>query len=213
MKNYNEEYFFLGLVNNPNYPMLDLDDDFEDYAMDFLRAKPIDYAETIQLMFSEPVPKNPQMADYHSFITSSPVFSEKLKKVIEDIHIKDIQFIPVLIRNEKDEFIKGFHAIKVCNLIHCADLERSEYDLLGNGKIGSFSKLVLDNQKLDEISLADRLIFAVGEKRTYVLYHISVVEKMLDAAPRGMTVYRLAGWDSSAPFYDAYGNYLKGLMK
>lgn len=214
MKNYNDEYFFLRLVESSEYPRLVLDDDFLDYAMDFLRAKPIVYDENfIQLRFREPVPRKPKMVDYHSFSTPSPVFSEKLKKVIEDMEVKDIQFVPVLIRDKSDDLIEGYYAIKVCNQISCADLEKSKYDRTGNGKVSNFQKLVLDNEKLDEIRLEDRLVFAIGESRVYVVYHISVIEKMLDAAPEGMTVYSLSGWDPSAPFYEVYGEYLKGLTK
>ena len=213
MKNYNEEYFFLGIVEHPDYPMLALSKDFKNYAIDFLCTEPIEYEQTIQLKFRDPVPRKPRMVDYHSFSTPSPVFSEKLKKVIEGIPVKDIQFVPVLICNKNDELIEGYHAIKVCNSIECADMDLSGYDTFSDGEISAFTKLVLDNEKLDKIPLENRLIFALGEKITYVLYHISVVEKMLETTPEGMTVYRLAGWDSSAPFYEVYGNYLKSLMK
>ncbi|MCD7901638.1 MAG: hypothetical protein LUH22_17810 [Bacteroides sp.] len=214
MKDYNDDYFFLGLVESPNYPMLDLHDDFEDYAMDFLMAEPIEYTEPIQLIFGDPIPRKPIMVDYHDFVTPSPIFSEKLKNVIEGMGIKDIQFVPVLIHDKSDDLIYGYYAIKVYNEINCVDLNKSKYDLSSyNGKITSLSKLVLDNEKLDKIPLENRLIFAVEECGIYVLYHISVVEKMLDIVPEGMTVYRLSGWDSSSPFYEVYGKYLKGLMK
>lgn len=213
MKNYNEEYFYLKLVEHSGYPMLALDDDFKKYALRFLRTKPIEYTKKIQLKFREPIPQKPQMADYNPFTTPSPVLSEKLKKVIEDMQVKDIQFVPVLIRDKKDEFIEGFHAIKVCNSISCANMDLSDYASSEPGEVDHFNKLVLDNEKLDNIPLEDRLIFAVEEEITTVLYHISVVEKMLNAAPTGMTVYRLAGYDPSAPFYEAYGEYLKGLTK
>jgi len=213
MTNYNEEYFFIADNEDERYPMLDLNDDYcDEYAMPLLRAEPIVYDKPILLEFAYPVPRNPKMGDYHSLEKPSPVFSEKLKKVIEDMQVKDIQFVPVLIEGKKKEMIEGYHAIKVCNLIYCADLETSEYDTFDDGRVCTFEKLVLDNVKLDKIPLEDRLIFAVGEKRTYVVYHISVVEKMLATAPEGMTVYRLAGWDSSVPFYEAYGEYLKGLL-
>lgn len=213
MKDYNEEYFFLGLVDHPSYPMLAFGDNFKRYARKFLQAEPIIYDEPIELKFREPVPRKPKMADYHLLSTPSPVFSEKLKNVIDKIKIRDIQFVPVLIRNEDDELIEGFSAIKVCNMIHCVDFEKSECDIDEDGDIDNIDKLVLDCDKLDKIPLEDRLIFAVAEKRTYVVYHISVVEKMLDSAPQGMTVYRLSGWDPSAPFYEVYGDYLKGVMK
>jgi hypothetical protein len=191
--------------------MLDLDDDFEDYVMDFLRAEPVVYKETIILQFGYPVPRKPKMADYHDFSTPSPVLSEKLKKAIEAMQVKDIQFVPVLIRDKNDDLIEGYHAINVCNTINCTNMEESKYSLLTNGKICNFDKLVLDNEKLDLIPLEDRLIFSVGECGNYVVYHISVIEKMLETSPEGMTVYRLAKWDSSAPFYDAYYEYISEL--
>lgn len=211
MTDYNEEYFFLDFIPDRGYPMLDLGDDFKDYVMDFLRAEPIKYTEPIQLKFGHPVPRKPKMGDYHNFSNASPVFSEKLKRVIEDMQVKDIQFVPVLIQDKNGNLIQGYHAIKVCNTIFCADLDKSEYSLLTNEKICNFDKLVIDNKKLDSVPLEERLIFAVGECRLYVVYHISVIEKMLDTVPEGMTVYRLSKWDFSAPFYAAYGDYISEL--
>lgn len=214
MKNYNDEYFFIGLAEISNSPMLTLDDDFvEDYAIPFLHARPIKYSELIRLKFSEPVPRKPKMVDYHSFSTPSPVVSEKLKSAIEATQAKEVQFVPVLIRDKSDDLIEGYSVIKICKSINCANMEESKYNLALNGKILSFDKLVLDNDKLDEIPLEDRLIFAVGEKKTYIAYHISVIEKMLATEPVGMNVYRVSGWDPGLPFREIYDEYLKGLSE
>ena len=72
------------------------------------------------------------------------------------------------------------------------------------GKASNVEKLVLDNEVLDKIPLEERLVFAVWEAHLHVLYHYSVVEKMLEIDPTGMTIYRLSKWDSSAPFKSEY---------
>lgn len=53
------------------------------------------------------------MKDYNEFITPSPVFSEKLKRVISDIPVKEIQFVPIVIFDKSNETIEGYYIIPI----------------------------------------------------------------------------------------------------
>ena len=209
MRDYNEEYFFVKREQNSRIPKLMLDDQDEHYSLKLLFPRPLEKTTAYHLKFDHP-PRKPVMADFHLLSTPVPVITEKLKEVFASLELNYIQLIPVLIRDKSDDIIEGYHLLKIFNPIECVDKEKSEYQTMRSGEIRNFNKLVLDNERLDQIPLKDRLILNVGECDTNVIYHISVVEKILATAPTGLTVYRLSKWDSGAPFREAYVSYLKG---
>ena len=209
MRDYNEEYFFVERDGNSCFPNLMLDDQDRHYSLKLLFPRPLEKITTYHLKFDHP-PRKPVMADFHKLCTPVPVITEKLKEIFASLELDYIQLIPVLIRDKSDDIIEGYHLLKVFNLIECVDKGKSEYDTMPSGEIMGFDKLVLDNDKLVQIPLKDRLILNVAECSTNVIYHISVVEKILATAPTGLTVYRLSKWDSGAPFREAYVSYLKG---
>jgi hypothetical protein len=65
-------------------------------------------------------------------------------------------------------------------------------------------------EALEKIPLEERLVFAIWENDLKVCYHYSVVEKLLELEPKGMTVYRLAKLDANAPFMGEYLSKLFG---
>lgn len=201
MNNYNDEYYFIDSTG-VNYPLLGFDEDEDDITDTgglIVRETPV------KLRFNPPVPKKPKMADIHSI--PSPVISKKLKELLDEFRLKEVQLVPATVRNtESNEIIGDYYIINVFNLIECADLERSEFDPSESNPYGvlSFDKLVLDNEKLDIIPLEERLVFALKEKITYSVYHKSVVEKILDSEPTGFTATSLSDWNQSTPFEDEF---------
>ena len=129
-----------------------------------------------------------------------------MKNVLEGLHLKGVQFLPAIVQDKEGEEHEGYFIIHVTNLIECMDKEKSEWkpNKYKPGKASDLDKLVLNNDALDKIPLESRLVFAVWEKSLHVLYHQSVVEKILEIAPTGLTIYRLSKWDSKLPFIEEY---------
>lgn len=209
MKDYNDEYFFVMRDQSSRFPSLILDDVDNHYSIKMLQARPLECISPLHLKFNRP-PRKPIMADFHRLNAPTSVVTEKLKIVFESLDLNYIQLLPVLIRDKSDDIIEGYHILKVFNSVECVDMEKSEYETMLSGDILAFNKLVLDNEKLDQIPLKDRLIINLAEHSTSVLYHISVVERILETAPTGLVVYRVSKWDSEAPFIEAYVSYLNG---
>lgn len=184
MKNYNDEYFFVKRDQNSRIPDLTFDGKDRHYSLKVLHPFPLEYTKALCLKFSNP-PRKPLMADFHKLGTPSAVITEKLKVVFESLELDYIQLIPALIRDKSDDIIEGYHILKISNPIECLDIEKSDYKTMLDGDILAFNKLVLDNEKLDQIPLNNRLIFNLGEHSSTVLYHISIVEKLLETAPTG----------------------------
>ena len=63
---------------------------------------------------------------------------------------------------------------------------------------------MFNNELIDKIPLEQRLVFAAKERRTHILFHQSVVEKILEIEPKGLTVYRLSKYDPDQPFIEEY---------
>lgn len=159
------------------------------------------------LKYAKPIPRKPKFADLHFLTQYAPVISGRLKNVLESLNLKEVQFLPAIIRDDKgNEHDNGFYIVHVYNDIKCLNKEKSDWEesLFNEEKVSEIDKLVLDNEVLDQIPLGERLIFALWEESSLVFYHRSVVEKILDIDPTGLTVYSISGYDSSFPFIESY---------
>jgi hypothetical protein len=202
---YNEEYFYLIRSGN-RFPTLEYDDNYDGDDTEIFDETPLDTTETRIVCFSALIPHNPSLADYHFLGKNAPVISERLKNVLESMKLKDMQFLPAVILDNKDNEHEGFFIVHAYNMIRCMDKENSEWrpSPWNSENAINIEKLVLDNGELGKIPLKKRLVFALGELRTHVLYHRSVVEKILEIEPTGLTVSRLSKYDSSLPFKEEY---------
>lgn len=205
MKNYNEEYFYLQEVETNHYPMMEYDYDGGD-SMEVYDEIPLDLSEKRIVCFAKPIPSSPKLADYHFLGENCPVISERLKNVLESFNLKDVQFLPTIIRDKKGDEHEGYYIIHVVNLIECMDKEKSDWkpSKHNKGEADYIDKLVLDNELIDKVPIEERLVFAAWENSLKVLYHRSVVEKILEIEPTGLTIYRLSKWDSKLPFIEGY---------
>ncbi len=205
MTNYNEEYFFLRYTELNKYPSL-MYSKYEPHTeMELLREKVLDESPRI-LSFGYPRPRKPQLGDFHALYEHAPVISERMVQVLKSFNLKNMQFVPAIILDKKEERHEGYYIIRVHNLIQAMDKEKSAWEPSERkpGKAFRINKLVLDNEALNKIPLEERLVFAIWENDLKVCYHYSVVEKLLELEPKGMTIYRLSKWDPSAPFKAEY---------
>ncbi len=210
MNNYNEEYFYLKSTGD-SFPMVQYAAGNVCSRMELFDDIVLDTEKTRYLNFRKPIPRSPKLADFHFLMQNSPAISERLKQVLESFNLRNVQFLPAVIRDKSDTEHSGYYIIHVLNLIKCMDWKDSKWkDEYMPGKVTDIEKLVLDNEILDKIPLEERLVFALQENSLEVLYYYSVVEKMLEIDPIGMTIYRLSKWDSSAPFKAEYISKLLG---
>lgn len=204
MKDYNQEYFYVERDGIDIYPSLHYVKGGGNYVeVDMLASKDV---TTKRIMgFDDSTLGDPQLADFHDLKHYAPVITERLKNVLESFNPKDTQFLPTLIRDGHDNEHDGYYILHVYNEIKSMDWEDSDWEKNRfNKEKASIERLVLDNEKIDVIPLEERLVFKVWEDSTHLLFHQSVVEKMLEIAPTGLTVYRLSEYDSQIPFIEEY---------
>lgn len=208
MKNYNEEYFFLSWDGLAKHPLLtEAEDQSESVLLEEVAISPEEFP--FMLEFMEPKPKKAEMVDYHSYSTSH-VINEKLKKILEDYNLPNVQFIPAEITTSKGERYDDYYIIHIYNLIQCVNKEESTFTTFEDGSVKELNNLVLNNKLLDTIPLGERLVFAIGEQSILSLFHISVVEKLLKAGAEGMTVYRVSKWNKYAPQEEEISKFFLG---
>lgn len=208
MKDNNEEYFYVKSIGD-NYPMLDyLLGDYTEVD----KSIALDTTKKRVVKFAPPIPSKPEFADLHYLTQHAPIISERLKDVLESFNLKEVQFLPAIIRDDRGNDHDDFFIVHVYNEIKGLDKEKSDWEQSRYNKerAKNIEKLVLDNEVLDQIPLEDRLVFALWEQSTNVFYHRSVVEKMLEIVPTGLTVYRLSGYSDKIPFIENYMAKLQG---
>ena len=96
-----------------------------------------------------------------------------------------INWVPAYLKNEKIN--REYLFINYLQQLKCADLEKSQYSYVDSwGGLTGLEKLVLDEKLLSKTPLNQRLIFMM-EESVGILYHISVVERIMATNPINTT--------------------------
>ncbi|MFV0329890.1 MAG: imm11 family protein [Dysgonomonas sp.] len=207
MKNYAEEYFYM-IPFGADYPSLDFVNSMTDSFLLYEKFA-LDESHVFRFRFEDPVPRNPKMGDAHGN-AQHLIISDRIKKVLEAMNLKDVQYLPATIEGGKNnEIFEGYRALHIHNLIRCMDREKSDFKER-DGSIVRIKKLVLDSEALGKIPLEERLVFALGEKRLFMFFHKSVVEKILAINPEGVKFAPAHKWNSKSLFEAAYWEYILG---
>lgn len=186
MKDHNQEYFYFNAVGINN-PML------RGPSHLFYSEETVDDRQTIALTFyPKLVPRNHRIGDVLG-MSGHPVISQRLKDHLEKLDLKNVQFVPATIKDDKGVKHKNFYVIHVYNLVCCANMNKSKWTpfIRDPKQVQCFDRLVLDNNVLDKIPLRDRLVIALQEENSERLYHRSVVDHILSVNPIGGTFYRV----------------------
>jgi hypothetical protein len=159
---------------------------------------PKDY-QVIDLYLRKKISK-PKMADYHIYDGTEHIISKRMKESIEEMDPVNIHFLPAVIhtgKEEKEDYADYF-IINCYNVIQAMDKENSVWKKSRNTMPGrevlSIGKLVMDMDKIKDIPLSERLIFALGECRSYTLFHESVVENIEKLSPKGCYAIPVEDW-------------------
>ena len=146
------------------------------------RSIEIEGEVTMRFDFSEPIPRNPVLADYLS--SPKTVFSQKIYEVLKPLDIKNIQWLPAIIEGLNGEEYADYWGLRILKKRECLDRELSDCEFETFG-LWDVKRLVIDKKKLENIPLEERLIFIMGE-HSYDLFHESIVEKIMSVNPTGL---------------------------
>lgn len=112
-------------------------------------------------------------------LTSFPlqVFSPKLKALLRDVGVRNIQYFPVTISGrDTREDVSSYQLANVVGAIDCLDLEHSEFARsLGSGNIIRVSRFrILPDRVAWQGNDSVPLLFRLGEFKRHLLAHQSV---------------------------------------
>ncbi len=200
MTNFNEEYYRMDSDGADNHPLLAWGSTSRRL---FIWIKEIDSSKLklpSEIEFDSPYPRKPEMADILD-LSSTYVFSEKIKLLFEKLQIPKLQFIPATIITNKKQKVEGHYIFHCWNGIAAVDKQ----NYVGNpvdedGLITTLEKFSLDSNALADIELKDRLVFRLEEMPSFFIVHKSVKEAIENEQATGFRFYNIEKWSPSAIF-------------
>ena len=199
MENYNEDYYLIEEFGGYQSPMLGIDYDIHPDAKgcEYLMFGSMKGDENItaHLCFASPVPRKPQMVDYH-FCECRQVFSKKIYDVFRDKEITGLQWISAIIEGKKGEKYTDYWIANAYQRYAFLDKEKSKYRSIDKqfGTWSGVDKMVINDELISQVPLEERLIFVTKEQCAYVLYHKSIVDLIMSVNPIGLKFIPLSEW-------------------
>lgn len=191
----NFEYYIINRKGDQAYPLIDEDPDCEItqfYLYRNYKKKIEDIQDVAKFIYAPPIPLNPVIGDY--FSQPSSIVSEKIKNVLEAMDIDGIQMIPAEITTNKGDIIENYYYVHIYRWIKAIDVDNSDVQKLRDGTY-IIEQFVLDNEILKEIPLNERLVFILEEDSGKMIYHKSVVDKILSVNPKGIQFTKVEDWE------------------
>lgn len=190
------EYYIIERSGSGSFPLLIEDDGCPYYIKE---KKQIENPKHMFFCLGNPIPRKPEMADYHP--VPYTVVSHKIFEVIDPLNIKGIQLLPATITGKEDELYEDYFYLHIYNIYEVLDRDLSEYDWDDFiGQASDIEKLILDKEAMNNISLEERLIFKLKEDPTFEFYHQSIVNKIIESNPRGLRFINVDDWNIGTAF-------------
>ena len=131
-----------------------------------------------------------------SLSKSSFVVSPKLYAVLSGLSIEGIQFVPVSLLEDGEVKFADFWYVHVYNILPVLSVKNSRYQLFHGKSIqNNLLQIKFVTKKLGAFNLQSRLIFKFPLSRSYFIFHVSVVEKILSVRPVGFQFIQISKMD------------------
>ena len=93
--------------------------------------------------------------------------NERLKKVLDELEINNLQFFPVIIKYRSlKKYINGYYIMNCCNYISSIDLENSIYQKNMKGSLYNFKRLILNESNIPN----DTKLFMPENTNIYIIH-------------------------------------------
>lgn len=173
------DYFIFRRDGDDTYPLLG----FRSGADNTLRdRKPVAHGRILQLVLADPVPRFPVMGDF-LVLSAEPVVSQRVCDLLAGLNIRGVQLVPAEIAGKGRQLFRGYYAMRVYNRIGAVDRRCAVCD----HRYGMLFvlRISLDRRALGRIPLRQRLVFVLEESPDCMLFHRSVVDKIMAIKPTG----------------------------
>ena len=127
-----------------------------------------------------------------SLSRSSFVVSPKLYAILHGLNIEGIQFIPVILMEDSKIKYADFMYVHTHNFLSVLSAKKSRFQVFQRAlSRNNLLRIRFSSKKLGNINLENRLIFRLPLLRSYFIFHISVVEKILSVDPVGFQFIKI----------------------
>ena len=170
----NSKYYFVESKKDDTYPLVNI--------LNLTEVK-FGREDILEVVVGKPIPRNPVMADFLE--SAKDIFAKRITDVMQAMNMEGVRFFSTEVDDTKGTTYDNY----VCvfaenNRYELLDKEKSEYTY--KNRLYRIPKLVIDREKLFEISLNKRLCMHIAEAPGYTLYHQSVVDAVMALEPTGM---------------------------
>jgi hypothetical protein len=194
MKDLNKDYYVLYPDNNQNYPMI-----YADLIPPFFGRKVVGEYQ-LMIYNHSTMPNNPEYVDYHT-AGGEPVISADFVKALNELNIEGIQCLKGTEGDIIEELNLEYYFLHVYNLINSMDMKKSNFEYDDEiQSVDSVENFTLDSDKLSQIPLEKRLVFAMKEYSVYNILHKSVVDHLNKFDLKGMRFIPVTSWNDNAHF-------------
>lgn len=113
-----------------------------------------------------------------------PVFSNKLIGELKKCGVDNLQTVPAVLRNETTgESWNEYSLVNIVGLLSCADMEMSEYTIIGTRPnsdipLAHFQKLIIDEARAN-----GQYLFRLAEEPSTILIHESIKNHLMSNPP------------------------------
>jgi len=113
------------------------------------------------------------------------IVSDSLKKLLEKHASCEMEFLPIRIRDHRDQLItETYYILNILGTVSCMDRQKSDYDAsaLDESQVVTFRHLYLDTDKIPEhINL-----FRFGEERDMFMMRQDLMQILIDSGITGL---------------------------
>ena len=184
------EYYIIERENSSNYPLLIEDDGCPFYIK---KKEYIEDAEHMFFCLGAPIPRKPEMVDYHP--VPYTVVSKKIYDILEPMKIKGIQLIPATITGKDNELYEDYFYLHIYNIYDFLDKDLSIYDWDDFINQAEDIEKIVISKDIKNIPIEQRLIFKLKEDPTFELYHQTIVDKIMESSPKGLRFINVEEWN------------------
>ncbi|MDR2890026.1 MAG: hypothetical protein LBV18_00180 [Alistipes sp.] len=189
------EYYLIERDGKYASPLLMNDDEFDEDGTMFLRnMEKVEEGTTVHLAFMKS-PQKPDMTDYLWLSGGRSVFSKKIYDILKDTAVKDFQLVSAIIKDPKGNEYSDYWIAGIYREFAFLSEEESEFDSkTSSGRWSGIEKMVINEEEMAKVPLAERLIYVGKESSAYVFYHKSIVDAIMSVNPTGVRFVRVEDW-------------------
>ncbi|MCP3143119.1 Imm43 family immunity protein [Pyxidicoccus xibeiensis] len=153
-----------------------------------------EFPKDAAVVFSSKWPERRKLYDFLDNAVTALIVSERVRRILEDLKAKDLEFLPVTVKDHKGAPVEArYFILNPLGGQDAIDMEKSQLVMsaLDKEQIAHINKLVLQPKKIDK----DAKLFRASRARTVIFVDDAVRKAFRKEGITGFWLYKAEGWD------------------